>query len=96
MVVVIAQPMRRTWLIKYIIRTTPLSLANWLCLYTQERKGGCLGDHRGEYKVWEVRIEERNAWRVRSKEKVGIAYVALSVWVQQSGCQKEGKNIDKG
>ena len=51
---------------------------------------------RGEYKVWEVRIEERTAWRVRSKEKVGLAYVALSVWVQQSGCQKEGENIDKG
>ena len=43
--------------------------------------------------MWEVRIEERNAWRVKSKEKVGIAYVALSVWVQQSGCQKEGENM---
>ena len=26
------------------------------------------------------------------KEKVGIAYAALSVWVQQSGCQKEETN----
>ena len=43
--------------------------------------------------MWEMRIEERNTWRIRSKEKVGIAYVALSVWVQQSGCQKEGENM---
>ena len=46
--------------------------------------------------MWEVRIEERTAWRVRSKEKVSIAYVALSVWVQQSGCQKEGENMTRG
>ena len=46
--------------------------------------------------MWEVRFGENNARRVRSKEKVGIAYVALPVWVQQSGCQKEGENIYKG
>ena len=39
--------------------------------------------------MWEVRIEERNA---RSKEKVGITYVALSGITTEW----EGENIYKG
>ena len=46
--------------------------------------------------MWEVGIGEGNAQRGRSKEKIDIAYVALSVQVQLSGCQKEGENIYKG
>ena len=48
----------------YIIQTIPLSLANWLCLATySEQKGGCPGDHRGEYRMWEVRIWKGNTQR---------------------------------
>ena len=46
--------------------------------------------------MWEVIIEERNAWRVRSKEKVGIAYVALSAYYNRVGVRKNVRISTRG